>query len=779
MKSKNLITLAFIFLSYFGLSQNISSGEVLSVVPIGELRYSFILETGTENYYKTSLHENDRLNQGQVVELLFNQLNNSPNSIQVSAPTLTEPLFCQRLNNEELSRVITEIDYRKHVSFNDEYNVLVFETWEDVKAVELLLDEQVRNYPYNRGNEGVISQTIQSIKENGWNMSENSNDNIVSLKKFKDLLDQSHPLSTIVLIDIIELDEEEGLNPDFMRDVFISNLPFSSTIEERLIQSTIAPGIKNQILDANDNYLDYPNYAFQDFISTFPGYKSLYKKLDEEELQNLESGMDPSDPNFDNDIVILPFERLIMNNKYEVWIEGKLYKLYKECLAVAIQNSVNEAFNSLSVLNNDGSPIMPVIEEQITGIPISEMVQHIPLEYIVYDPQEYDPLGSIHDDPHYNTILQEYNIVEGCAKSNFTYSLYSGEEFTVNFNNQTNFSNLLFPESDFIQYWNFGDGTGSFQKNPSHKFPDNGTYTVSLATFLTDCGCWHVHQTTITTLPVPSKEGNPDCPFESISIDIGWNTDPLSVLVVALPNTDEAVAPNTTVVNYQWKFYTLIGTLVHQQNTTIINNTYYDFANEGEYYVEVTATWDGGCVSTSAQHLITLDDSPLPAECCDKYHKVDDNKEVTYNDKKYKLCYKDLARGTFGTSSWRKIQGYQKLYRKKPSQSFWKKYNAWHIMTLEGHYYDRYQDNCNEGHNYGPLQVSCFPQLYQQSVGSSWPFPDKFGLDKESIIITHTVFLHGEMIHDTSADGCCVCYNEWGHKLFDFTIKLGEGENCD
>jgi hypothetical protein len=780
MKSKNLITLSFIVLSYLGMSQNISTGEVVSVVPIGGLSYSFILETGTEYYYKTSPHQEGTFVQGQVVELLFNQVSNHPNSIQVNAPSLTEPLFCQQIiNNVELSNLRTEIDYRRHVSFNAEYNVLVFETWEDVKAVELLLEEQVRNYPYNRGNENAIALTIQSIKENGWNMSENSNGKKVSLKKFKELLDDSHPLSTNVLVDLLELDEEVGLNPSFLRDVFVSNLPLSSILEERIIQSTIAPGIKNQILEENDYYLDFPNYAFQDFLAVFPGYTSLYEKLNDEELQNLESGMDPSDPDFDDDLVFLPFERLIMNDKYEVWIEGALYKLYKECLALALQNnSVSEAFNSLSVLNNDGSPMMPALEEPITGIPTSEMEQYVPLGYIVYNPEAYDPLGSIDDDPYYNTVLQEYNLVDGCAKSNFTYSLYSGEELTVDFSNQTNFFNLLYPEEDFIQYWNFGDGTGSFQKNPSHKFPDYGTYTVSLATFLTDCGCWHVHQTAISTHPIPSKEGNPDCPFEGISIDIGWNGNPLSVLVTATPDLDEAVSPNTSIVNYNFAFYTLAGTLVHQQSTTVANWIFFDFANKGEYYVEVTATWDGGCISTSAQHLITLH-GPPPAECCDKHHKKSETVETTFGDNSYKLKYKDLARGTFGTSSWRKIEGYQKLYRKKPNQIFWKKYNAWHIMTIHGFYYDRTQTDCDEGHIYGPLSVyDCYQTNFQRWVGSG-SFPNRFGIDKNGISVTHTVYLHGQMIPDTSTDHCCDCYNVWGHKLFDFTIQLGKEKNCD
>src|SRR5680860_1343160 len=120
MQSKNLITLIFIFLGYFGLSQNTSNGEVISVFPFGENSYSFILETGTDHYYKTSPHNTGELNQGQVVELLFDQVDNNSNSVQVKAPTLTNSLFCKRISEEEIrnEKERNEIDYRKYVSYN-------------------------------------------------------------------------------------------------------------------------------------------------------------------------------------------------------------------------------------------------------------------------------------------------------------------------------------------------------------------------------------------------------------------------------------------------------------------------------------------------------------------------------------------------------------------------------------------------------------------------------------------------------------------------------------
>lgn len=102
MKSKIIITLTFVLLSSFGMSQNTSKGEVISVFAFGENSYSFIHEKGTGHYYKTSIHNTGELNQGQFVELLFDQVDNISNSVQVNAPTLTNSLFCQRISEEEI-----------------------------------------------------------------------------------------------------------------------------------------------------------------------------------------------------------------------------------------------------------------------------------------------------------------------------------------------------------------------------------------------------------------------------------------------------------------------------------------------------------------------------------------------------------------------------------------------------------------------------------------------------------------------------------------------------
>jgi hypothetical protein len=355
-----------------------------------------------------------------------------------------------------------DIGYRSHVGYNSVHNVLVFETWNDVRLLELLLEETVSNYTYNQGNGQSIFDVMDLIRLNGWNMLPNQSGNAISLPQFKAFLSTSYPLSSDVLIGLIELDEDEDLNSEFMFDVFSANLPLSYNTEQRLISSTMDQGIKSQIIDANDNFLDAPNHAYNDFIATFPGYFSLYEKLNAEELTKLEAGMDPADPDFDNNLVILPFERLIMNDKLEVWIEGRLYKLYDHCRAIALQGNVADAYQDLALLNTDGSPDIPALEEDPEGIAQVDMDGYIPSGYMVYNPQEFDPLGSSADDPYYNTALQTYNLATGCPISNYTYSLYSPGDLSVDFYNMTDFSDIVLSDSSFYHYWTFGDGTGSF-----------------------------------------------------------------------------------------------------------------------------------------------------------------------------------------------------------------------------------------------------------------------------------------------------------------------------
>jgi len=61
------------------------------------------------------------------------------------------------------------------------------------------------------------------------------------------------------------------------------------------------------------------------------------------------------------------------------------------------------------------------------------------------------------------------------AGAQYCTSLFSFEAYfnTVIFQNQSSVSNAHY-------FWNFGDGTGSYIQNPTHVFPENGNYFVTL-----------------------------------------------------------------------------------------------------------------------------------------------------------------------------------------------------------------------------------------------------------------------------------------------------------
>ena len=79
------------------------------------------------------------------------------------------------------------------------------------------------------------------------------------------------------------------------------------------------------------------------------------------------------------------------------------------------------------------------------------------------------------------------------------FSYHTNNE-TVDFNNRSTVSNAHY-------WWNFGDGTSSHFKNPSHTFPDNGTFLVTLFIKDTISNCSNYSERWITV----TKFSEEDC----------------------------------------------------------------------------------------------------------------------------------------------------------------------------------------------------------------------------------------------------------------------------
>jgi PKD repeat protein len=87
---------------------------------------------------------------------------------------------------------------------------------------------------------------------------------------------------------------------------------------------------------------------------------------------------------------------------------------------------------------------------------------------------------------------------------------FSASSETVNFSNLSSVSNGHY-------FWNFGDGTGSTNINPSHKFPETGEYLVTLFANDTVSNCSSFYEKRINVIKFSTDICQPDSITDSIS----------------------------------------------------------------------------------------------------------------------------------------------------------------------------------------------------------------------------------------------------------------------
>ena len=375
------------------------------------------------------------------------------------------------------------------VTYNSTHDILIFPTFQSVTDLANKIQATADNYPYDRGNTDEILAILDDIRTYGYtngNGNGNGNDDNVVVNNFLSLLINSHPLSETVLLELIEVNNEitSGLPNPFFRDVFVNNAPFSYQVRTALSNAQVPVGIKNQILASDDNQTLDRNYAFEDFLAQFPDFNSLWSKSRLDKLNKLESGMSPGDPQFESEeLLTMGIEQLFFNDKYEIYIEGKLYKIYNDCKMAVSQAELTDAYAELAFFGEDGFYETPELPETQAGIPVEQMATVFPQNTAIVNPVIYNP--ETNPGEAYNSA----QLIE-CPQSAFNYiAVFDGEgNLAVAFEN---FTSLTYPQPTFC-YWNFGDGTGSFQFNPEHFYANNGAYTVTLTTFSEDCGCWDV-----------------------------------------------------------------------------------------------------------------------------------------------------------------------------------------------------------------------------------------------------------------------------------------------
>lgn len=154
--------------------------------------------------------------------------------------------------------------------------------------------------------------------------------------------------------------------------------------------------------------------------------------------------------------------------------------------------------------------------------------------------------------------MQDFIIIETVPSVTFT---YQHEGLNYNFTSLTQNANSL--------SWDFGDGTQSTLSNPTHTYPAEGTYTVTLTAF-NECGeNSSIQQITVVIAPMAAFSAN-----------VTSGCVPLTVQF-----TDQS-SPNTT--QWMWSFPGGNPSTSNQQNPVVVYN------NPGSYNVTLIASNTAG-----------------------------------------------------------------------------------------------------------------------------------------------------------------------------------------
>lgn len=135
MRTKNFLLMSLLLWTFYGAGQNITDGQVVGTVPVGNQFYSVINETGSENYYKTSPHSSTELKQGQSVKLEFS--GNSTNQAKVIAANLQSNLYCHLIPQNGGNNPLLEILGNMPVLENE---ILFFEDTSQIRIFYDLLN---------------------------------------------------------------------------------------------------------------------------------------------------------------------------------------------------------------------------------------------------------------------------------------------------------------------------------------------------------------------------------------------------------------------------------------------------------------------------------------------------------------------------------------------------------------------------------------------------------------------------------------------------------------
>jgi PKD repeat protein len=142
--------------------------------------------------------------------------------------------------------------------------------------------------------------------------------------------------------------------------------------------------------------------------------------------------------------------------------------------------------------------------------------------------------------------------------------------------------------------WNFGDGSTSPQRNPSHTYAVGNTYDVKLTVTDNDAATGEVtHQVTVTAPPPPNQD--PTAAFDPPGCTTGE----------ACQFTDGSNDSDGSVVGWDWDFD-------DSGAKSTEKNPVHTFNASGTYDVKLRVTDDDGAQSDEVQHEVVVTDPAPP-----------------------------------------------------------------------------------------------------------------------------------------------------------------------
>jgi len=253
-------------------------------------------------------------------------------------------------------------------------------------------------------------------------------------------------LSDTVLIAILH--KNNPVPPGHVQQIFLANVPFTDRVIDEVNNSSLPPGIKKIILDADDAINVVPNPVLDAFEESL-GFTSLRSALEEKQDSLLGAGVDPEVRDIDDFFITDEIIRTVVNPELEIQIGNSIFKYADENTVLKIIN--DPCFNSLDSLRDRIN--IPI---DGAGDPIAE-----------FDPTNIGDLPNV-----------VFNKTAGKCKADFQHT-QSATSLQVLFQDRSKCSHPILKLE-----WDFGDPTSlsntSTLENPTHNFTGEGQYIITL-----------------------------------------------------------------------------------------------------------------------------------------------------------------------------------------------------------------------------------------------------------------------------------------------------------